>query len=97
MEWTSRMRKSLLRHSWRRQAETRTPSSLPTASLPRSGYLHIKEGRARQPRQFAKVTTLASIRGRRITQMQYLLQLSLRTSENSQNANFAEFLFQALG
>jgi hypothetical protein len=28
-------------------------------------------------------------RGGRITQLQYLLQLSLRTSENAQNANFA--------
>jgi hypothetical protein len=27
--------------------------------------------------------------GERITQLQYLLQLSLRTSENAQNANFA--------
>jgi hypothetical protein len=32
----------------------------------------------------------------RITQLQYLLQLSLRTSENAQKAKFAEFLFQAL-
>jgi hypothetical protein len=29
-------------------------------------------------------------RGERITQLQYLLQLSLRTSENPQNANFAK-------
>jgi hypothetical protein len=29
----------------------------------------------------------------RITQLQYLLQLSLRTSQNSVNAKFAEFLF----
>jgi hypothetical protein len=34
--------------------------------------------------------------GRRITQLQYLLQLSLRTSENPQKAKFAEFLFHAL-
>src|SRR5215217_1580255 len=33
----------------------------------------------------------------RITQMQYLLQFSLRTSENAQKAKFAEFLFHALG
>ena len=30
-------------------------------------------------------------RGGRITQLQYLFQLSWRTSENAQNANFAEF------
>jgi hypothetical protein len=35
-------------------------------------------------------------RGGRITQMQYLLQLSWRTSENSVKAKFAEFLFHAL-
>src|SRR5215208_8234160 len=35
-------------------------------------------------------------RGGRITQLQYLLQLSLRTSENSVPAKFAEFPFHAL-
>jgi hypothetical protein len=34
-------------------------------------------------------TTVASIGTRRITQLQYLLQLSSPTSENPQNANFA--------
>jgi len=29
----------------------------------------------------------------RITQLQYLLHLSLRTAENSQQAKFAEFFF----
>src|SRR5918995_5677351 len=32
----------------------------------------------------------------RITQLQYLLQLSWRTSEKPQKAKFAEFLFHAL-
>jgi hypothetical protein len=36
-------------------------------------------------------------RGGRITQLQYLLQLYLRTSENHQKAKFAESLFHALG
>jgi hypothetical protein len=34
--------------------------------------------------------------GWRITQLQYLLQLSLRTSENPQKAKFAEQPFHAL-
>src|SRR5215210_5087538 len=32
--------------------------------------------------------------GGRITQLQYLLQLSLRTSEKPQKAKFAEFIFR---
>jgi hypothetical protein len=34
--------------------------------------------------------TILAERGERITQLQYLLQLSLRTSENSFKANFRE-------
>src|SRR5215212_3746859 len=43
-------------------------------------------------------TILAEL-GERITQLQYLLQLSLRTSENAVKGkfNFAEHPFQALG
>src|SRR5215212_11633609 len=36
-------------------------------------------------------TAYSCERGGRITQLQYFLQLSLRTSENPQNANFVEF------
>ena len=32
-----------------------------------------------------------------ITQLQYLLQLSLRTSENAQKAKFAEYLLSEVG
>jgi hypothetical protein len=35
-------------------------------------------------------------RGERITQLQYLLQLSLRTSENSVKRKFVEFLLYEL-
>jgi hypothetical protein len=40
--------------------------------------------------------TIADEATPRITQMNYLLQHSLRTSENSGEAKFAEFLFHAL-
>jgi hypothetical protein len=40
--------------------------------------------------------TLLAERGERNAQLQYLLHFSLRTSENSVYANFAEFLFHAL-
>src|SRR5215213_916696 len=51
--------------------------------------LPFHEGRGDLPRQLANSTTLATIGTRRITQLQYLLQLSSPTSENPQNANFA--------
>jgi hypothetical protein len=41
-------------------------------------------------------TILAEL-GERITQLQYLLQLSLRTTENAVIAKFAEYFFDALG
>ena len=41
--------------------------------------------------------TILAERGERITQLQYLLQLSLRTSENSVKAKFAEFYFHTPG
>jgi hypothetical protein len=56
----------------------------------------FQKGGTRQPRQLANATTLATIGTRRITQLQYLLQLSSPTSENFQKAKFAEFLFHAL-
>ena len=40
--------------------------------------------------------TVATIGTRRITQLQYLLQLSSPTSENSVKPKFAEFTFHAL-
>jgi hypothetical protein len=43
--------------------------------------------------KLANAPTLASIGTRRMTQLQYLLQLSSPTSENSVMAKFAEFLF----
>jgi hypothetical protein len=45
------------------------------------------------PRDFNNTTTLASIGTRRITQLQYLLQLSSPTSENSIKAKFAFWVF----
>jgi hypothetical protein len=44
----------------------------------------------------ANAPTLATIGTRRITQLQYLLQLFSRTSENSVPANFGEFLYDEL-
>ena len=41
--------------------------------------------------------TILADPGERITQLQYLLHLSLRTSENSVSAKFAELPFHALG
>jgi hypothetical protein len=47
------------------------------------------KGGADEPRQLANATTLATIGTMRITQLQYLLQLSSPTSENPQKAKFA--------
>jgi hypothetical protein len=59
----------------------------------------FQKGGTRQPRQLANATTLATIGTRRITQLQYLLQLTSPTSENSVKAkfNFAEFHFHDVG
>jgi hypothetical protein len=51
-------------------------------------FTPFDKGGTRQPRQLANVTTVASIGTRRITQLQYLLQLSSPTSENAQKAKF---------
>jgi hypothetical protein len=48
------------------------------------------------PTEFYNATTLASMGTRRITQLQYLLQLSSPTSENSVKAKFRESPFHAL-
>src|SRR5215212_7761178 len=53
--------------------------------------LPLHKGGTRQPRlKSADATTLATIGTRRITQLQYLLQLSSPTSENSVYAKFAK-------
>ena len=48
-----------------------------------------------RPRLLSYMTAVAYLRkvGQRITQMQYLLHFSVRTSENSVTAKFAEFTF----
>jgi len=59
-------------------------------------FTPFDKGGTRQLRQLANATTVASIGIRRITQLQYLLQLSSPTSENAQKAKFAEIQFHAL-
>jgi hypothetical protein len=48
------------------------------------------------PAMLTNAATVATIGTRRITQLQYLLQLSSPTSEKAVNAKFAEFSFHAL-
>src|SRR5215204_34632 len=52
--------------------------------------LPFHEGRGDLPRPLANVTTVATIGTRRITQLQYLLQLSSPTAENSHSTHSGE-------